>query len=329
MIKKFIPIIIILSTWSLAQNQNSTTESTYNYTLKFTKANKSARMDEGRYGMGYTTDGEYIYAIYGKSGDPHYVTKSERYNIDNDEWSKFYNNTTNKKFVSAEYVGGKIYVFNGYNHDGSINENVEVIDISTGEASYLKQNPAPVCYSGTAVWNDKIYVFGGTGVKRLELMINYHNQFYLFDPTTDEWTSLGILPEHKHTTGEIIDGILYTFGGYNNHELSTIHAYSIADSTWQNIGDMPFDLSANAITKHGDFIWIVGGYNKTGFLAAFNTITHEFNIIKSNLIGRRHAGAVVINDILYVYGGSRGVGATIQMANISKLENLLSSSEKE
>lgn len=86
---------------------------------------------------------------------------------------------------------------------------------------------------------------------------------------------------------------------------------------------MPQEISDNAIAKHGDFIWIVGSYHRTGLLAVFNTKTHKFNFINSNLFGRSHASAVVINNNLYVYGGGLGVGATIQVANLSKIEKLL------
>ena len=205
-----------------------------------------------------------------------------------------------------------------------MNEKVEVIDTSTGEVNYLKGNPIPVSKSGTAVWNDKIYVFGGVAVNERQMKIHYHNQFYLFDPLKDTWTLLGVIPEHKHTTGSIMDGILYTFGGYNNHELSSIHSYNIADSTWTYIGEAPLDFSCNAIAKHGNFIWILGSYNNTGLLAAFNAITHEFNLIDANLVGRKHAGAVVVNDKLYVFGGVRGVGLSIQATELEEIEELLS-----
>ncbi len=316
-------ILCLFIAFLSAQSQDNLSKKPQ-YKLKFSKANKMGRMDEGRYGMGYATDGKYIYAIYGRSRNTHYTTKSERYDIANDSWSKYFNNKTDKRYISAEYLNGKIYLFNGYNQDNSLNKKVEVIDTLTGEVSYLKDNPVPVCKSGTAVWNDKIYVFGGVDVKGRQIKNHYHNQFYLFDPLKDTWTLLGVIPEHKHTTGVIVDGILYTFGGYNNHELSSIHSYNITDSTWTYIGEAPLDFSSNAITKHGDFVWIVGSYNKTGLLAVFSTITHEFNLIEANLVGRKHAGAVVVNDKLYVFGGGRVVGQSIQAADLLEIEKLLS-----
>ena len=319
-----ITTIYLFLSFLFLQAQDIPSEKHPQYKLEFSKGNKLARMDEGRYGMGYTTDGKYIYAMYGRSSNTKYITKSERYDIANNSWTKYFNNKTDKRFISAEYLNGKIYLFNGYNRDNSLNKKVEVIDTSTGEVSYLKDNPAPVCKSGTAVWNDKIYVFGGTGIKGREIKNHYHNQFYLFDTLIDTWTLLGVIPEHKHTTGAIVDGILYTFGGYNNHELSSIHSYNIADSTWTYIGEAPLDFSSNAITKHGEFIWIVGSYNKTGLLAAFNTVTHKFNIIDANLLGRKHAGAIVVDDKLYVFGGVRGVGLFIQAAELTEIEELLS-----
>jgi N-acetylneuraminic acid mutarotase len=285
-------------------------------------------MKSDKYGMGCTTDGEYLYAIYGRSSNPHYITKSTRYNLMTDKWSYFHDNKTTKRFISAEYVGNKIYVLNGFNQDGSINRNVEVIDPQSGEVGYLSDNPSPVCYSGTAVWDDKIYVFGGITNAPRYPETTYTDQMYLFDPVNDQWTLLGVIPEHKHAQGEIVDGVLYVFGGYKgNNQVSTqIDAYDISDSTWYYIGKMPIKLSANAITKHGDFIWLVGDYNKLSLLAVFNTKTLKLHYIKSNILGRRHAGAEIVGNRLYVYGGNRTPGqilSSIQVADISEIENLL------
>ena len=326
--KTTIILILLLTCLSCSQIKYTPPELSSTYDLQFSEL---ATMKSGRYGMGYTTDGKYLYAVYGKSRDPHYVTKSEKYDIANDKWSVFQNNKITKRFISAEYVGDKIYVFNGYSHDNSINKKVEVINPLTGEIVYLKDNLAPVCYSGTAVWKDKIYVFGGSVYDNRPGMTTYSNQMYLFNPINDEWTLLGVIPEHKQTRGEIVDGILYVFGGYNGQISSKIDAYDIANNTWYYIGDMPVGVSANAITKHGNFIWLVGDYNDRNLLGVFNTKTLEYFLIKSNMLGRRHAGAEIVGNKLYVYGGNREakvstgkILASIQVADITEIEKLLS-----
>lgn len=271
--------------------------------------------------MGYTTDGEDLYAINGSSRFPFYTTDIIRYDTKTDEWSILTSELIPKRYVSAEYINGKIYVFNGYGPNSGLNETVEVVDTKTGEITYLKDNPSPVCYSGTAVWNEKIYVFGG------EVGRNYYNQMYIFDPVTGDWTLTGVIPEHQHVRGEIVDGVLYLFGGYNGKVSSKIHAYNITNKNWYYLGDMPVGISANAITKHGDFIWLVGSYNNLSSLAVFNTKTREFNLVKSNMYGRRHAAAEIVNNKIYVYGGTRASSdsflASVQVADLNEIESRL------
>ena len=99
---------------SCSNIQNIPSDISHDLNLEFSEL---ATMKTGRNGMGYTTDGKYLYSVYGRSSDPHYVTKSLKYDIDNNKWSIFTNNKTTKRFVSAEYVDNKIYVLNGNSHD--------------------------------------------------------------------------------------------------------------------------------------------------------------------------------------------------------------------
>jgi hypothetical protein len=90
---------------------------------------------------------------------------------------------------------------------------------------------------------------------------------------------------------------------------------------------MPVGISANAITKHDEFIWLIGDYNRLSLISVFNTKTLELHYIKSNFIGRRHSGAAIVNDKLYEYGGNRRPTGQIlsgtYVAEISEIENLI------
>ena len=63
----------------------------------------------------------------------------------------------------------------------------------------------------------------------------------------------------------------------------------------------------------------------------YSTKTREYHIIKSNMYGRRHAGAEIIGNKLYVFGGNRESSgsflSSMQVADISEFENLLSGIE--
>ncbi len=353
---KYIIIIASLFLFSCTSKPNSSPDSISSYKLKFSQLNKLERMKVGRLGMGYTADGTYLYAVNGSYKGAHktvgignyrvtqygehiYADDESvrqsifphtlvRYNITFDQWSILPDKLIPKRWVSAEYIDGNIYVFNGQKPNGLMNRKVEVVELLTGKVDILKDNPFPTAYAGSAVWQNKIYVFGGSVNNKY-----YSNKIRLYNIKDDSWTDLGEMPEGKQTRGEIIDGILYVFGGYNGIPSSKIHSYNITSNTWEYICDMPLRISANAITKNGSFIYLVGDYNKLSFLGIFNTKTKEFHLIKSNMFGRRHAATDIIGNKLYIYGGNRQIQgntlSSIQVADITEIETLLSSNYEE
>ncbi|MBC8526662.1 MAG: T9SS type A sorting domain-containing protein [Candidatus Cloacimonetes bacterium] len=86
---------------------------------------------------------------------------------------------------------------------------------------------------------------------------------------------------------------------------------------------MPFGISAHHTTLKGQYIWIIGDYDILNYVAVFDTETHEFAQLNTNMIGRRHCGTEVIGNNLYVYGGniaSAGPAlSSLQYADISYL----------
>jgi len=354
-------LMIILS---CTTKPNASTGTISDYKLKFSRTGKLDRMERGLFGMGYTTDGEYLYAVNGaaidlllRGGIPKYsvniygdvsgggggksVTSSisskdlYRYNPEEDKWSIISNKLKAKRFSCSEYIDGEIYVFNGFDFifyddrmNRVVNKNFEAIDTHSGKVSHLSHNPYPAYNSGSAVCDNNIYVFGGAFTEN-----QFSNKLLVYNTYRDEWLQLWNMPEQKTCRGEIIDGILFVFGGYNGRLSSKIHSYDIENDMWEYITDMPFGISANAITKHGDFIWLIGDYYKLSMVAVFDTKTNEFHLIKSNMSGRRHAGAEIIGSKLYVFGGNRqSTGSflsSIQVADITDIEILLSQKDSD
>lgn len=350
--KTLIFLFLLFGLFNCASSPNLSTDPIKDYKLKFSRTGKLERMNNGIYGMGYTTDGKYIYSINGSTrgvllgtgilrrNDGPYEPRlrSEiriskvltRYDPSIDKWSINPTKLKPKTFCSAEYIGDEIYIFNGQDiidFNGRVNrvvnKNFEVFDTLTGELSYLTSNPYPAWYSGSAVWNNGLYVFGGSHKQG-----GFSNKMLVYDISQDEWSQLANMSEGKTTRGEIVGGILYIFGGYNGTASRDIMTYDISKNQWTHIGYLPKPMSANAIAKHGDFIWLVGDYYNLSQILVFNTKTHEVHNIKSNMYGRRHAGAEVVGNKLYVFGGNKeSTGSflsSIQVADITEIEKLLS-----
>lgn len=131
------------------------------------------------------------------------------------------------------------------------------------------------------------------------------------------------MPEAKGTSGRIIDGILYVFGGYNGEVSTMIDSYNLQNKTWTFIGNMPVGISSHGTAVSGKYIWIVGSYDNIYSLALFNTDNYNFYQPTNDMIGRRHAGVILIGDYLYIYGGNQAstyasFQNTCEYANISQ-----------
>ena len=132
------------------------------YSIEFTQPEELQAMEEGRSGFGYCTDGKYLYAINGYTvTNTLFFADALRYDIENDKWTQFTDKLIRKRYCSAEYLNGKIFVFNGIESNGINNAHTEVLDVKTGEINVFKGNPNPVTIGGSAQWQGKIYVYGG------------------------------------------------------------------------------------------------------------------------------------------------------------------------
>jgi hypothetical protein len=297
-------------------------------------------MKNERYGLGYTSAGKYIYLVDGGSFDFRgFLDNIDIFDTDNLTWKRSNEKLIPRRYLNAEYVPAlnKLFIFNGefsnnktYNLQANLyaaksrkkfTDIMEIVDLNSNKVTTSISNPHAVRYAGSAVWENKIYVFGGWDPR------GYSNMLYVYDPLKDEWTRLADMPEARQTKGVIVDGILYTFGGSDNDisNYNTIHAYNIKENKWSLVGELPERISANAVASDGKNIWLVGAYNNINFLAAFDTKTKTVKTFKSNMIGRRHAGAQVINNKLYVFGGNQTPDArtaltSVQRTDISKFK---------
>ncbi|MFC1784317.1 Kelch repeat-containing protein [Candidatus Neomarinimicrobiota bacterium] len=342
--KRLILLINVILFISCTTKPSTALESLSSYKLKFSKISKLEKMPKGLYGMSYVTDGEYIYVINGKS-HLNLMTKAISvnnkdifaYNIETNKWFIYPDNLNAKVYGNAEYIDRNIYIFNGqyqindgYTIREGANKKVEVFNTKTNNVSIIENNPFPAYQAGSAKWNGKVYVFGGALSQHL-----ISNNLLEYDPKTDEWKRLSDIPYRGQVKGEIIDGVLYIFGGRlgNRRSSKDIYSYDISNDTWNYIGEMPKRLSANAITIHSEFIWLIGDYSNLSRVSVFNTKTNEFINIKSNLLGRRYAGAEIIGNKLFVFGGAResrnSYMHSIQVADITEIEKIISSNRIE
>ena len=279
------------------------------------------------------TDNEFAYTVGGFSGTG--ISRQVlRYDPKVNNWSVLTNKLTPLVQATASYIQetGKIYVIGGLSsiRNYVYNETIQSVDVKTGEVKTLAvKNPLPVAYSGSAVWKNKIYIFGGS-----PNMTNFNtaratNAVYEFDPLTEKFTKLPDMPEMVQATGAVVDGILYVFGGYNAAQKYTsnhIYAYDINKKTWESAGKLPARIATNGISTSGHFIFITGDYSDKDFSGYFDTKKRNFTMIKSNFADRSHSGAVVLHNHLMVIGGTGNAGG-VRDAQVADLKELTGKTE--
>jgi N-acetylneuraminic acid mutarotase len=310
---------LIIGTVSFGQNAKNDTEGLVilqgENEIKFDEASE---LNVARYGFGYTNDDNFIYVANGGSVVFPFQNSIERYDQSTKSWKLLDANLIQKRYGSMELIDGKLYVFNGITNGKTgvmANNSMEVYDLKEDKIEVKKKRPDPVSYAGSATWNGKIYTFGGRIGKF------YSNRLYTYDPKSDSWTKLAKMKEKKQTQGEIINGKLYTIGGFNGEISNKIHEYNIETNTWKHFADLPVSISAHSTTVFDDKIWIVGDYEKLNFLATFDPKTKEFKTFKSDMEGRRHSGCAILNNKLMIFGGNNASerNSTLKSVQMSEL----------
>ena len=276
----------------------------------------------GRSSIHSATDGENIYVVNGFTTMDSYSPEVIQYNIATDTWSLVSNNTISKRYASTSVVNGKLYILNGVISGGIINDQVEVIDLADNSVSLSTPNPTPGRAAGIADWEGKFYSFGG-----LTSTNTYSNKLSSFDPVTETWTTLADMPVATETKGEIVEGKLYVFGGYNGMALTQIMRYDIATDVWETIGTMPTTISAHAATVIGSKIWLAGDFANLTSLAYFDTADESFHVVTSNMNSRRHAAAEGIDNQLIVIGGNTASNISSSITSV-QIGDIVSSNEK-
>ncbi|MGH1519855.1 Kelch repeat-containing protein [Chryseobacterium sp. JK1] len=272
-------------------------------------------MPTGRGGITSVLVNNNIYVTngYTANGVTNYI---EKYNINDNKWSVLNSTLVPKKFANSVAFNNKIYIFNGLN-----NKHLEILDLASNTVTRGADNPFYAGSSGSDIYDAKIYVFGGSGLKGAANTV-YSNKFQYYDIASDTWHSLPDMPTAKETKGKIVNDKLYVIGGFNGSSSNLIDVYDLTSNRWTNQYTMPDGVSGHSLTVEGNKIFIIGSYNNQTFLAYFDTTTNELHELSSNMIPRRHSAAEIYDHKLYIIGGSStsvitsAIGST-QVADIN------------
>jgi len=287
-------------------------------TVKFTTAKN---LPFGLFGMASATDQKRIYIKGGSTSVNKYSSSLYAYDIELNEWldlSKAIN-------LKATQFGKGVYLpgFNTIAFIGGItpvNNSVRIIpsiigfDLETYRFSSLGNSPLISKLLGAAYWKGKVYMFGGSTSYESNFSHftqKFTSKMYSYSPDNGDTESLPDHPEAKEMKGEVINGILYTFGGFDNLPNKNIHTYNIESKVWRKIGSFENPVSAYALVKYKHYFLLIGDYSNTDQMIVFDTKTTTWEIYQMNF-GGYHMGAVIVKNSLHVFGGNENTHASRQ-----------------
>jgi DNA-binding CsgD family transcriptional regulator/N-acetylneuraminic acid mutarotase len=202
----------------------------------------------------------------------------------------------------------KLFAIGGQ-RDSGVTAMVERYDIEKGDWQAVAAKPTPVEDVDAEVISGKIFVPGGKLAN--DLMTNV---LEIYDPQRDAWSTGSPLPVAMSAYAlTSFEGRLYLFGGWDGQQyLDTVFRYDVASDQWTQLPSMPVKRAFAGAAASGDRIFVLGGRNQDGALAA-NTVYMPNNEDGNGSSwseaaplpeGRYAMGVTSIAGFIYLVGGS-------------------------
>ena len=246
-----------------------------------------------------------IYAIGSYVGGHSGTASVEEYDPATDRWTPKAPISNAVWGLRAAVVNGRIYVFGGANNPGGNSTHFSTVEEYDPAANRwtLKHPMSEAKYNmAIAVFNDKIYIIGGT---RGDVAFDTIDEY---DPLTDTWTTKTPMPFHRHISyfAQLGDKV-YLFG-------NPTYVYDLATDSWSQRAAPPFDnvgapaaavLNGKIYVFGGSFSW--GGTGPIGIPDVYeydpSTDTWSPKTPMATGVALLWQGASVVGNKVYVLGG--------------------------
>ena len=234
----------------------------------------------------------------------------EYFDEDNGYWVGSDQSLKSRAYINAEYFDNKIYVVGGAAGGETASAEMEIYDIETNSVSAGTPIPTGRRAAGSTIVDGKIYVAGG------QTDAGYTSNFEVYDVATNSWSSLSPILVATETELTSYNNKIYMVGGYNGTIQDKVYEYDIATDTWQEISTMPHPTSAHKLAVYQGNIFSIGDYVDLNRIMKYNIENNTWTEYSSNLIGRRHASAAILNNRLYYVAGNSYLNSRSQYYNI-------------
>jgi len=205
---------------------------------------------------------------------------------------------------AAVALDGKIYLIGGFVTDTNLpSAGVLVYDIKAHAWSEAAPLPAPRGGHAAVVRDGRIHVLGGGNSERT---LADHD---VFDPARNAWTSLAPLPRSEGSPAAVVfDGNVYAIGGRSGPaDFGAVDIYDPATSRWVAGPAIEPRGTSGAVVQCGA-IYVFGGESQAAQRSLGDVLRLSRDGAWDKLTPmptpRNFARAVVLDDAVYVVGGS-------------------------
>lgn len=223
-------------------------------------------------------------------------------------WRELAHMPTPRFGLALATFDNKLFAIGGERSSGATNL-VERFDIEKGDWQTMASKPTAVGDVSAEVISGKIFVPGGKLTDG-----SMTNVLEIYDPQRDTWITGSPLPEAVSAYAlASFEGRLYLFGGWDGqHYLNSVLRYDAASDQWTQLPPMPLARAYAGAAFSGDRIFVLGGRNQSGALAA-NSVYMPNNENGNGASwseaaplpeGRYAMGVTSIAGFIYVVGGT-------------------------
>lgn len=213
------------------------------------------------------------------------------------------------------------------------------------QLSRLADFPKPARSSFGAIYHQgRVYISGGhQGPEHTYPEWSFTNTFQYYDIKTGKWVEAAKRHFKCHGYGLIAhENYIYAFGGFaysKDHtpkwkSLNVVERYNILEDKWEIIGAMPRNRSSNTVTKVGNKVYLIGGWDSTpkfdndldgtfhSEIDVFDLTSETFTTLETKLdLKRRALSSVEFNNKIYLIGGiSEGASHFSLLDNVTEFD---------
>ena len=257
------------------------------------------------------SDDHAIYVVAGTGGTPpRPIEAVERF--DGHEWATIATLPgPGLNAPSLSVVGGRLYVVGGFSGTTNLPTNaVHVYDLESRQWSTAAPLVGARGGHAAVVLEGKIHVIGG-GNDRTTLATHS-----VYDPEADAWSDLAPLPRAEGSPAAVVyGGRIWAIGGRSGGvDFGEVYIFDPGSGTWSDGPPLPPRGTHGAAVFHGA-IHVFGGESQAehgviGEVLRLEPDTQTWHAIDPLPTPRNYARAAVLNDAVFVIGGSTEPGGS-------------------